>query len=398
MVIKRRSPIMDADNRSRRRVLQGMLGLLLPAILAGAATAAEGSRPAFPFSFLPAAKDAATANAAADGPRFRILNGDIAADGAWPWQVALVSRGDDTVLNRQYCGGTLVTRSWVLTAAHCVFDTGEDGLAVPILPESLDILVGTNLLIAGQGELIPVAHIYSHPDYDPVAIEHDIALIALARPPGSPELMPVQLPTKEIEPQIAAVGTTATTIGWGMLDTGDYPIDLRQVQIQILDTAECNREMIETLAAEAKSYFDDVKTYLGTDDDVAATAWKMMLHAAEKPVTDNMVCSGTAGAAKGSCSGDSGGPLMIALPNGSYVQVGIVSWSLSSADNASCDLDGKFSVYTRVANYAGWIASVILAEPSPPMAPMANAPNAAPGNGPAVMPTEAAPGAAIPRP
>lgn len=43
----------------------------------------------------------------------RIVGGTNSAEGAWPWQVALLFKG------RQYCAGALVTPEWVVTAAHC---------------------------------------------------------------------------------------------------------------------------------------------------------------------------------------------------------------------------------------------------------------------------------------
>uniref|UniRef100_A0A8C8VLQ7 Peptidase S1 domain-containing protein n=1 Tax=Pelusios castaneus TaxID=367368 RepID=A0A8C8VLQ7_9SAUR len=43
----------------------------------------------------------------------RILNGQNAKDGTWPWQVSVQKNGS------HYCGGSLIAASWVVTAAHC---------------------------------------------------------------------------------------------------------------------------------------------------------------------------------------------------------------------------------------------------------------------------------------
>ncbi len=345
--------------------------------LGGAAVAAEPGHQAFPFSYVAADKLAAADAAKAPGPRFRIISGAVAADGAWPWQVALVSNASDTVYNNQYCGGTLVTRTWVLTAAHCVYDEDDDtGTLTQVLPDSIKVLAGTTLLIDGQGELLPVARIYPHPDYDPVAIENDIALIELAHPPAIANVGPVPLPSREVEAAITRSGTPATVIGWGRMENGEYPVDLHQVGISILDRTDCNRNVLENRTGDAKAQFNEVRDYLGVANGIAEDAWQLLLSAAAPPITDNMVCSGTFEAARGSCNGDSGGPLMVALADGTYVQVGIVSWSFSAATEATCDASANFSAYTRVANYIDWIRDVIVAPPAQPMVPIAGAPAA----------------------
>ena len=44
----------------------------------------------------------------------RIVGGDEAAENQWPWIVALFI--DDA----WFCGGSLISENWVMTAAHCV--------------------------------------------------------------------------------------------------------------------------------------------------------------------------------------------------------------------------------------------------------------------------------------
>ncbi len=291
----------------------------------------EEAAPAFPIGFMPDAKAAA---ADIEEDTTRILNGDIAVEGAWPWQVGLISRGAPSIFDGQFCGGTLISRTWVLTAAHCVYDEAPDLSLTRVPPDEIEILAGTNYLEDGDGELIAVEAIYAHPDYDPAAIDNDIALIRLAEAPSDPDIAAIKLPSLAAEEQLAAPGTPAIVVGWGRLQDGRFPIDLRQVQISLFDRSECNS----------------------------------LISGPPKPgvviqgdITENMICSGVSEGGRGSCNGDSGGPLMVAMPDGTYLQVGIVSWGYTADNAAGCSLEAEFSAFTRVAIYQQWIMDTIAA-------------------------------------
>ena len=55
----------------------------------------------------------------------RIVGGSVARVNSWPWQVMLIRSSGS-----QFCGGSLVDRYWVVTAAHCVSDESPSSIKV----------------------------------------------------------------------------------------------------------------------------------------------------------------------------------------------------------------------------------------------------------------------------
>ena len=232
----------------------------------------------------------------------RIIGGEVAAEGAWPWMAALVTQGY-TPYDGQFCGGALIHAKWVLTAAHC-------------LGGSIDVVLGTNDLTASAStyERIAVIQQIAHPSYNSGTQDNDIALLELAEASSQ---TPIAWNTSSA---YNAAGLTSTVIGWGTTSypTTSYPEMLMQVNVPIVSNATCSA------------------SYPGQ-------------------ITSNMLCAGYAAGGKDSCQGDSGGPLMVSTGSGSYVQVGVVSWG------DGCALAGYYGVYTRVSNYAAWISSYVSA-------------------------------------
>jgi secreted trypsin-like serine protease len=319
-------------NQSSPRGTSFAAAVLLALGLATSAFAQDTNTATFPIGYVPGDKIAA--DALPPPAPDRILGGDVAPDGAWPWQVGLINPEQPDLFHGQFCGGSIIASVWVLTAAHCVYDEGNNGALTPVPPARIRVLAGTNYLEDGQGELIDVVAIYAHADYDPIAIDNDIALIRLAHAPTA-AVAAVKLPTLAAEQRYAGAGTHAIVTGWGRLQDGRYPIDLRQVEIQLFDRADCNQGA-------------------GGGPPKPGVIVR-------GPITDNMICSGVVEGGKGSCSGDSGGPLMVTLADGTFMQVGVVSWGYTADNDAGCSLEASFSAYTRVARYQDWIRDTVAA-------------------------------------
>ncbi len=170
-------------------------------------------------------------------PEPRIIGGEEAQPGAWPWIAAVVNSSQSNAANGWYCGGALIHPNWVITAAHCA--STRSGNA-PLLPSAIDIVLGVHRLSLNDGLRVDVVEIIRHPNYNPISYNADLALLRLAQPAPQKPLDLIDNDTATL----TAVGTLATVIGWG--DTrengvGSYSDTLQQVVVPIVSEADCRR-------------------------------------------------------------------------------------------------------------------------------------------------------------
>jgi len=233
----------------------------------------------------------------------RIVGGTKAPRGAWPSTVALLqtSKLNQGNYKAQFCGGTLISSKWILTAAHCVFDGSS---AKRVSASSITVLLDTSDLSYG-GVKYDVRRIVVHPSYSPVTEDADIALLELKYDTG--------IRTIAVTDVDVAIGKTAMVVGWGAMskDESYFPDKLHEVDVPIVTRSVC------------ESVYGD-------------------------EFTQNMFCAGYESGGKDTCKADSGGPLMV-IENGEYVQAGITSWGIG------CAQQGYYGIYTRLSRYKGWI-------------------------------------------
>ncbi|XP_049762267.1 trypsin alpha-4-like [Schistocerca cancellata] len=218
----------------------------------------------------------------------RIIGGTFTDIASYPWMVSMQING------LHYCGASVISSKWVLTAGHCLYGANI---------ATYSVRAGTTTRESG-GVVSAVSYGALHGYYDPNTIDYDISVLQAATPlPIGGNIQIVGLPAQGYDPP---GGLAVTITGWGgTASTGPpAPPTMMKVDITVIDRASC---------------------------------------VARFGVTDRMICAGEAG--KSTCYGDSGGPLV----SGS-TQVGIVSWG-----RQQCESDG--AVYANVGNLRSWITA-----------------------------------------
>lgn len=286
----------------------------------------------------------------------RIFGGRNAQEGAWPFQVSLHDtakldpRDPQKRARSAFCGGSIIARQWILTAAHCV--VSPDGKPTP----ANGVAIRSGAVDLRGGDFREVARIIVHPDYDAARIDNDIALMQLSQPIQSSSGPVGAIP-------VAGQGTAlpngpAVVIGWGMMQDGKFPISLMETDIDIVPNDTCNKGMIEQTKRDMGSFLLGMGQSNGIPMENLEAAFEILTRQIGNALTPNMICAGTSSGQRTMCNGDSGGPLMIRQSNGQWLQVGVVSWNrMPIGAQTACGHESLYGVYTRVSQYFDWIAS-----------------------------------------
>lgn len=243
----------------------------------------------------------------------RIFGGSDATAHSWPWMVIFyqivkcATTTSSSSLCYSICGGTIINRNYVLTAAHCINTTVDSDMVIIAGMHKQSLTTETN-----TRQVRSVSRVHIHPQYEMTYYSNDIALLRVNTSFTytdyvQPACLPVTDPADDDEVII---------VGWGTNRLGG----------QVSDTL---KQAYSNVIGNCKPYWAQVQNSL-------------------------QICIANTDSGDSACHGDSGGPLL-SLNNGQYVVAGVASYGYT------CNTAGVNSlpnVYTRVSSYKAWIKSI----------------------------------------
>lgn len=224
-----------------------------------------------------------------------IVGGTTTTTAAYPFVMQITDAAQ-----RQFCGGTLVSATKVVTAAHCM--AGET-------PAAVRVVGGRTYLNGTNGTVSEVSGIWVDPGYTDATHGDDVAVLTLstAMPYTTAEYV------TPADTSVYAAGTAARILGWGTTsENGSSSNQLRTATVPVVADSGCE-----------SSYGSDF-------------------------VRSDMFCAGYSSGGVDTCQGDSGGPLLIG-----GVLAGITSWG------EGCAEAGYPGVYTRLTTFSDLVSEQI---------------------------------------
>ncbi|XP_020812652.1 lectizyme [Drosophila serrata] len=233
-----------------------------------------------------------------------VINGTEADPHSAPYIVSLAT---NPAKHSHICGGTIIDKNWILTAAHCISNpVNMSAIAGLHVRAEVDELTQQRIIDFGR----------VHEKYTGGVGPYDIAILHVSESFIFNEwVSPATLPSRE------EVHEGETHLyGWG------------QPKSYILTASKT----LQTVTTDIVNY-DECKDALPED----------------APLEPSNICSASQQQSKSACNGDSGGPLVVEYDDAPSEVIGVVSWGY-----IPCGLAQMPSVYTRVSAYIDWISEI----------------------------------------
>jgi len=233
----------------------------------------------------------------------KIVGGKETGINEYPMMVGIINRN----INRVYCGGTIIARRYVLTAAHCLNDLTAKNIAIVVGEHNLVTSSETNAT-----KVYKVMRTTLHPLYVKNKNDYDIAIITIYGTLNyTNEIGPVCLPFQHNQDSFG--GSFVDVLGWGTMEfAGETSNTLQKVKLSVTTNLIC------------KKFYPDLQY--------------------------RQICTFAEG--KDACQFDSGGPVLWQNPTTKrLVLVGIISYGSFCASSQP-------GVNTRVGSFIDWIVQV----------------------------------------
>uniref|UniRef100_A0A1B6L129 Peptidase S1 domain-containing protein n=1 Tax=Graphocephala atropunctata TaxID=36148 RepID=A0A1B6L129_9HEMI len=247
-----------------------------------------------------------------------VVGGQNALPREFP-HMAQIGYGEESKIGWR-CGGSLISRNYVLSAAHCTTVYREPASWVRLGEYNTRSTVDDTNSNA-QPVIHRIQRRINHPEYRTPVAENDIALYQLETDVVFNEFIrPACLQT---DTQLTKPYAVAT--GWGNTEYGGKSSDvLQKVNLTLVSQVKCS------------------DFYKPNEDTLPRGV---------QP--DSMLCAGDTNSGRDSCQGDSGGPLQVSHPQlyCTHSIVGVTSFG------RGCGVQP--GVYTRVSHFIPWIESIV---------------------------------------